>query len=160
MKKILVLSIFVTILVMISAASALPEILYGFNLKYGTFGTTLDSCNTCHVTNKPVRPQSQLFDKLFRIPKPIVFNITQNSNLNPYGMDLKNNLNIGISQALSKIENNDYGDKYPNIDKINNLTFPGEKVNLPKIKGKGKLKISILPIVKIDYSKINNYQPP
>lgn len=152
MKKILVLSI-VTMFVMIGTASALPEILYGFNLKYGTFGTVLDSCDTCHISNTPL--SKPLFDKVFRIP-----NIQQNSNtLNLYGMDLKNNLNIGISQALSKIENRDYGDKYSNIDKINNLAFPGEKSNV-KNKGKSKLKISILPIININYSGINNYQPP
>ena len=45
-KKYLIVVVAITI---ISTASGLPEIFNGFNLKYGTSKTKLDSCEPCHI---------------------------------------------------------------------------------------------------------------
>lgn len=146
----------VLILTMVCTASALPEILYVFNIKYNTFSTKLDSCNTCHIPDK-----SQKFscDEICHNPKKPQ---KDDNILNPYGMDLKNNLSLGINQALSQIENiNSDNDRYSNIDEINNLTFPGDKKDFPTgRKFKAKVPQLLSPIDIIDYSTVDNYFPP
>jgi hypothetical protein len=79
-------------------AQSTPDNLNAFNKRYGTTGTKLDSCLTCH--------QSQSADK---------------DNLNPYGTDLaKANHDFGA------IEGNDSdGDGVSNLDEIKKGTFPG-----------------------------------
>ena len=79
-------------------AQSTPDNLNAFNNRYGTSGTKLDSCLTCH--------QSQAADK---------------SNLNPYGKDL-NDAKIDFGAIESKDSD---GDGVKNIDEINKRTFPG-----------------------------------
>lgn len=95
-----------TVLVM----TGLPEALAGpgdldvFNTKYNTSGTGLDTCRVCHTTG---------------------------ADLNPYGMDMSNQTGT-TQQRLANIELLDSnGDGFSNIDKIKNLTFPGDPADTP-----------------------------
>jgi hypothetical protein len=126
--KLIIISILV-IATMTITVSALPEILDGFNNKYHTRGTRLDSCDTCHIPDKPKRLSC---DEICHVPnKPE--KIENKNSLNPYGLDIKNNLNLGISGALGAVENLDSDeDRFSNIDEIRNLTFPGSKNDFPK----------------------------
>jgi hypothetical protein len=106
--KILIISTIVIAITMTTAV-ALPEVLNNFNVHYNTIGTRLDTCDTCHY------PGSQ--------------NAT---NLNPYGIDVKNNLNMPMDKAFASIEHLDSDmDGFSNIDEIHNLTFPGNKSDFP-----------------------------
>ena len=79
-------------------AQSTPEHLSAFNKRYGTAGTKLDSCLTCH--------QSQSATK---------------DNLNPYGADF-----AGAGHDFGPIEPKDSdGDGVKNIDEIKKGTFPG-----------------------------------
>lgn len=122
MKKILICSISIMAIVMIvGTASALPEVLYGFNLKYDTFGSRLDNCDTCHISNK----LQTVYGDVCHIPNKLQNNNTllpiQNSNMlislsiglpssmlisygSPIGLSIQNN-NTLISCKLS-IQNN------------------------------------------------------
>ena len=119
------------------SATAYPEILDIFNSKYNARGTVLDTCETCHIKDKP-----PTFSEIFRPNKSPKDSQNYESNLNPYGASLKNTLNIEIPQALSKIENLDSDqDKFSNIDEIKNLTFPGDIRDFPK---KNKFKNNLI----------------
>lgn len=124
--------IFVIVATMIiSTTDALPEILDGFNAKYDTTGTRLDTCDTCHSPEKE-NPYS----------------------LNPYGKDLKSHLNIETPLAFATIETLDSdGDRFSNIDEIHNLTFPGNKRDFAK-KKKNNPFISVLEYFKIKFLSI------
>jgi len=114
----------VAITMMISAASALPEILDVFNRNYNTVGTKLDSCDTCHISGKP---------KVSKCEKCDIEILKTKDSLNSYGMMINDNQNIEIDKALTKIEGLDPDrDKFTNIDEIRNLTFPGDKKDSPK----------------------------
>ena len=79
-------------------AQSTPDNLNAFNKKYGTTGSKLDSCLTCH--------QSQAAAK---------------DNLNPYGTDF-----AGAAHDFGAIEAKDSdGDGVSNLDEINKRTFPG-----------------------------------
>jgi len=78
-----------------------------FNTRYGTAGTRLDTCNTCHGTTSP---------------------------FNPYGDDVLAQLNTGktIDQALAAIEPVDSdGDTFTNKVEIDARTFPGDATDHP-----------------------------
>jgi hypothetical protein len=95
----------------IGTATALPEILDSFNTRYNTTGTRLDTCDTCHIPGQ----------------------LQNTTNLNPYGMAIKSNLNMDTNQAYKVIEPLDSdGDGFTNIDEIHNLTFPGNKSDFPR----------------------------
>jgi hypothetical protein len=80
-------------------AQSTPDNLNAFNKKYGTTGSKLDSCLTCH--------QSQSASK---------------DNLNPYGTDF-----AGASHDFGAIEPKDSdGDGVSNLDEIKKGTFPGD----------------------------------
>jgi hypothetical protein len=80
-------------------AHSTPDHLNAFNQKYGTSGSKLDSCQTCHSSPSP--------DK---------------TNLNPYGKDFG-----GAGHDFGAIEPKDSdGDGVTNIDEINKRTFPGD----------------------------------
>ena len=79
-------------------ASSTPEYLSSFNEKYGTTGSKLDSCLTCH--------QTQAASK---------------ENLNPYGTDFG-----AANHDFGAIEGKDSdGDGVTNLDEIKKGTFPG-----------------------------------
>ena len=95
---------------LVSPATAKPEYLQGFNKKYGTQGTKLDSCNTCHTTSQDA------------------------DHLNPYGQYfLKANHDYGAIEGLDSD-----GDGFKNIDEINAGTFPGDPKDNPNTKAKPK----------------------
>ncbi len=146
MRKFMLLLSVIVITMTISTVSALPEILDMFNTNYNTLGTKLDSCDTCHISNKPQKP---LCDEACHIPnKPQ----KEADGLNPYGESLKNNLNIQINQAFAKIENLDAdGDKFNNIEEIRNLTFPGIKNDKPR-----KMGLNIFSNINISELLKNN----
>ncbi len=90
-----------------STTQAKSSYLSTFNSLYGTAGTKLDSCNTCHITSA-IR--------------------------NPYGVDMEDELALGKtpSQALQAIEPLDSdGDGYSNITEINARTWPGDASDFP-----------------------------
>jgi len=81
------------------AAQSTPDYLNAFNDKYGTSGSKLDSCSTCHASSSPAK-----------------------DNLNPYGTDFG-----GAGHDFGAIEGKDSdGDGVSNIDEINKRTFPGD----------------------------------
>ncbi|HVW33041.1 MAG TPA: hypothetical protein VHL53_10920 [Acidimicrobiia bacterium] len=96
--------------VLVSPAMAKPEYLQAFNAKYGTQGTKLDSCNTCHTTSQDA------------------------DHLNPYGLDYRK-----ANHDFAAIEGLDSdGDSFKNIDEINAGTFPGDPNDNPNTKAKPK----------------------
>jgi len=79
-----------------------------FNNLYGTSGTLLDDCDTCHIQGQPFK------------------------NRNPYGVDVKTKLDQGsnIMEALQAIEGDDSdGDGDTNIVEITARTLPGDPDN-------------------------------
>ncbi|GEM_PF-1209296 len=103
-KTVLILLLTVLALIGLPEALASPGYLGVFNTKYNTSGTRLDTCNVCHTTG---------------------------ANLNPYGMDMSNQTGT-TEQRLTNIELLDSnGDGFSNIDKIKNLTFPGDPADTP-----------------------------
>ncbi|CAG0992456.1 hypothetical protein METP3_02737 [Methanosarcinales archaeon] len=88
-------------------ALALSSIKSSFNTQYGTAGTSLDTCNTCH--------------------SPSLFDIGGSNPVNYYGRDLFNSGNnfVGIQETDSD------GDGYTNLAEINARTFPGDPASHP-----------------------------
>jgi len=89
-----------------------------FNTRYGTSGSLLDACGTCHVNG---------YDR------------------NPYGADMETELINGksVTQALQDIEGKDSdNDVYSNIEEINARTFPGDPDSALPVEGStwGKIK--------------------
>ncbi|NIQ39536.1 MAG: hypothetical protein GTN81_13240, partial [Proteobacteria bacterium] len=77
------------------------SLLNDFNNYYGTSGTQLDACITCHTSGS--------FDR------------------NPYGMDYQDNgFNFGVIETLDSD-----GDGFGNITEIDALTFPGDSNSQP-----------------------------
>ena len=80
-------------------AHSTPDHLNAFNDKYGTSGTKLDSCSTCHASSSPAK-----------------------DNLNPYGTDFG-----AANHDFGAIEPKDSdADGVTNIDEIKKRTFPGD----------------------------------
>src|SRR3990170_2985918 len=78
-----------------------------FNTKYGTGGSKLDSCSTCHLPG-------------------------DTSSWNPYGQAVKDNIGLGIDAALAAVEPLDSdGDGASNIAEINARTWPGDASDFP-----------------------------
>lgn len=76
-----------------------------FNLKYGTGGTQLDDCITCHISSNP----------------------DGNHELNPYGDDFKDK---GRDfEAIELWDSDDDG--FSNKAEINAMTFPGDPDSVP-----------------------------
>ena len=121
--KVRLLITILAIVAITSTSMALPEMLDSFNDKYNTKGTILDTCNLCHISGEPQRFSC---DEECHIPnKPQKIDPV---NLNPYGKSLRARLNIPVDRALAAIEKIDSaGDKVSNIDKIHNMTFPGNR---------------------------------
>jgi len=95
---IMLLLLTVTALIVVPGGLGLSSYLNAFNAKYGTGGTNLDTCNTCHAG----------------VP-----------DLNPYGQAVAAQSG-DINQRLTNVESMDSdGDGSTNIDEINNRTFPG-----------------------------------
>jgi hypothetical protein len=86
-----------------------------FNSQYGTTGTKLDACVTCHVTTK---------------------------NLNAYGGELERAMNANNSDtaaSLQSIEPDDAdGDGASNINEIVAGTFPGDASDFPALPVEGE----------------------
>ena len=95
---IMLLLLTVTALIAVPGGLGLSSYLNAFNAKYGTDGTNLDTCNTCHAG----------------VP-----------DLNPYGEAVAGQSGT-IDQRLTNVESMDSdGDGLTNIEEINDLTFPG-----------------------------------
>lgn len=117
---------FIIITIMINYVSALPEMLDQFNIRYDTFKTKLDTCETCHS----VRPLSTCGEICHKVDKP-----EKVDELNNYGRALKKNLNKKSDDAFKSIEKEDSDkDNISNIDEINNHTEPGANEDIAKIK--------------------------
>jgi hypothetical protein len=90
------------ILVLASVAGAFPGYLDAFNSRYGTKGSRLDTCQTCHSTNY----QSDILAQLER--------------------------NMSFADALTAVEPLDSdGDQHSNIEEITARTFPGNPNDFP-----------------------------
>jgi hypothetical protein len=88
-------------------AGAKEPFLAKFNAKYGTAGTSLDTCSVCH-TSPP--------------------------SLNPYGKAFKTAWKSGLKpgKAMGAIQAKDSdGDSFSNIVEIKARTFPGSKASHP-----------------------------
>ncbi|HEV7862474.1 MAG TPA: hypothetical protein VGR20_07225 [Acidimicrobiia bacterium] len=86
-----------------SPALSKPEYLGEFNKRYGTTGSRLDACATCHTTTQDAE------------------------HLNAYGVDFsKSNHDFGPIEALDSD-----GDGFKNIDEIKAGTFPGDPKDYP-----------------------------
>ncbi|TGC09150.1 PGF-CTERM sorting domain-containing protein [Methanolobus halotolerans] len=83
-------------------ASATSGMMDEFNEEYGTNGTRLDTCDTCHGSDI--------------------------ESLNPYGMDYQEN--DGDLGAIESLDSD--GDGYSNEEEINVLTFPGDQEDNPE----------------------------
>lgn len=125
-KKYLILIVSITI---ISTASGLPEILNSFNLKYNTSKTKLDSCELCHLPDKPNEKSCGFCHKSYK-PGREKFE-------NSFGKDLQKNLNLDRDRAFKNIEILDSdNDGIPNIDEIRGKSYPGNRSDKPKKKDK------------------------
>lgn len=117
---------------LVSPATAKPEYLQGFNKKYGTQGTKLDSCNTCHTTTQDA------------------------DHLNPYGTDFrKANRDYGAIEGLDSD-----GDGFKNIDEINAGTFPGDPNDNPDTKAKPKPAPTTTTTKPFPFSLLGNVVKP
>ncbi len=117
---------------LVSPATAKPEYLQGFNKKYGTQGTKLDSCNTCHTTSQDA------------------------DHLNPYGQDFrKANHDYGAIEGLDSD-----GDSFKNIDEINAGTFPGDPNDNPNTKAKPKPAPTTTTTKPFPFSLLGNLGSP
>jgi hypothetical protein len=76
-----------------------------FNLKYGTGGTQLDDCITCHISSNP----------------------DGNHELNPYGVDFEGKGHD--FEAIELMDSDDDG--FSNKAEINAMTFPGDPHSVP-----------------------------
>lgn len=84
-------------------AGATPDYLSQFNAKYGTTGSKLDNCSTCHTG-----PPSA-------------------DSINSYATDF-----AGANHDFTAIETKDSdGDGVANLDEINARTFPGDPDDRP-----------------------------
>ena len=123
--------ILLVLIVMISTASGLPEIMNGFNLKYSKSKTKLNSCELCHISFTDVsnaNPCGYCHT---------IQTLQKARYLNEFGKDIKNNLKLDRDNSLKKIERLDSdGDGIPNIDEIRGNSYPGDrldnKTNIPK----------------------------
>lgn len=137
----------IIVLSAISSASAIEEILDGFNAKYGTHDTRLDTCDLCHIADKPLRNtchschtpgKPETSDK----PETHGNLMTADINLNPYGMKLKENLNMEMGQAFQKLENGDPdNDGFTTIEEIRELKSPGDNKDKPPKKSASIAKL-------------------
>lgn len=116
----------IAVIFMISTASGLPEMLDGFNLKYNTSKTRLDSCETCHIPDNQFKVKSCENCHLS-------YKSEKKKYLNPYGMDLKNNNKVSEDLAFRKVESLDSdNDGTPNKDEIRGKSFPGDNTDKPR----------------------------
>jgi len=116
--------IVVVAIAMISTASGLPEILNGFNQKYGTSKTKLDSCELCHIPAKPNEKSCGFCHESYKLGKE--------KFTNAFGKDLRNNLNLDRDSAFKKLEVLDSdNDGISNIDEIRGKSYPGNRLDKP-----------------------------
>ena len=147
MRLFSLLLISITVLSAISSASAIEEILDGFNVKYGTHDTRLDTCDLCHIADKPLRNTCHSCHapgKPETPGKPKTHDnfMTADINLNPYGMKLKENLNMKMGQAFLELENDDPdNDGFTTIEEIRELKFPGDNKDKPPKKSASIAKL-------------------
>ncbi len=132
MRQFRIILITIILITMITTVYAFPEMMDGFNRKYDTSRTRLDTCGLCHTSGKPQKPAC---DEACHNGKPVKL---KDSNLNPYGIKMKDNLNVdGMDKAFEILENLDSDkDGFSNIIEIHNLTFPGDKKDNPNKKRK------------------------
>ena len=92
-----------------------------FNDVYGTAGTRLDTCNTCHITGRSTNPYgTHLKSEISRVMNPEAEALTDEQFLN------------ALRGALRGIEELDSdGDGYSNLAEIKALTFPGDPGDHP-----------------------------
>jgi len=169
MRKVVWFISIIAVVMMVGTASALQEFLDVFDKKYDTLRTNLDKCTTCHTQGISQTPWAWDVPKwdvsgLIKTRNDQTQKLFEYTTLNPYGLDLKKNLNKGVSQAMSEIEILDSDkDKISNVYEINNLTSPGNTSDFPKL-GKIKTIKNNNPMTQVkdvvNYSAIDNYSPP
>jgi hypothetical protein len=96
---------FVIIAGIFDVVHAREDYLKWFNDKYGTNGTPLDDCITCHISSNPVA----------------------NHELNPYGVDFEGKGHD--FEAIELMDSDDDG--FSNKAEIENRTFPGDARSVP-----------------------------
>ncbi len=116
--------------VLVSPAQSKPEYLSEFNKKYGTQGSKLDSCQTCHTTTQDAQ------------------------HLNSYGTDFgKSKHDFG---AIEQLDSD--GDGFKNIDEIKAGTFPGDPTDNPTTTTKPKPTTTTTK--PLPFSLLPNLPPP
>ena len=106
-------------------AYAHSDFLEEFNQEYGTGGTPLDDCITCHLSSNP----------------------DLNPDLNPYGNDFED---FGLDFDAIELKDSDH-DGFSNIAEINDRTFPGHPDSVPG--GDGGCFIATAGVYGVRYPK-------
>jgi hypothetical protein len=120
MRKLKIVLLLLSLVFMITTASAWSEFLDGFNRQYGTTDSRLDSCYICHDSlTRPACDEQCHNGRPEKIPDNI---------LNSYGKEIKKRKSIKMDQAFEDTEKIDSGDGSTYIQKIQNLTLPKEKI--------------------------------
>ena len=133
----------------ISPAYAIEEILDGFNVIYGTHDTRLDTCDLCHIVDKPLRNTCHSCHGPGNPKTPSKHET--DTNLNPYGMKLEENIDMEMEQAFLTLEDLDLdADGFTTIEEIHELKFPGDSEDKPPKKPKKNISL----VKSFDFDKI------
>jgi hypothetical protein len=115
-----------------SPAQSKPEYLSEFNKKYGTTGSRLDSCSTCHTTSQDAQ------------------------HLNAYGTDFgKHTHDFGAIEPLDSD-----GDGVSNLDEIRGGAFPGDPNDYPGKPPPPKPSTTTTTTAPFPFSILPNLPPP
>ncbi len=92
-----------------------------FNGVYGTEGTRLDTCNTCHYTGRSTNPYgTHLKSEISRVMNPEAEALTDEQFLNALR---------GALRGIEELDSDDDG--YSNVAEIRARTFPGDPGDHP-----------------------------
>ena len=86
-----------------------------FNDVYGTAGTRLDTCHTCHTTGKSTNPYGTHLKTKFSMMSIPEENLTEEQTLDAFRAALRD---------IKELDSDN--DRHPNIEEIRALTFPGD----------------------------------
>ena len=88
---------------------------------YGTKGTRLDTCNTCHFTGRSTNPYgTHLKSVLSKVMNHESEALTEEQNLNAFR---------GVLRGIEELDSDDDG--YSNLAEIRARTFPGDPRDHP-----------------------------
>ena len=98
-----------------------PEVLDTFNGVYGTKGTRLDTCNTCHSTGRSTNLYgTHLKSEFSRVMNAEAEALTKEQELNTFR---------GVLRGIEELDSDEDG--YSNVAEIRARTFPGDPGDHP-----------------------------